>query len=374
MPQQLPDGVEVDAGHDQPAGEVVPHIVPPEALDARVLQQALPRALAVVHHAAALGGGKHQPVAVPPRLLLPGAQGLPCRPVQGDADGLAALGARRPDGQDRLPHIEVAPPKGEERTLPDPRVQRHQDHGLQVVRKRCLVEVGKGRFPPRFQPLVVSGPLLPQSPLPRIKGLEEPFPFLSGEVADAVIGLVPQHLQPGQGIGVDDAPLVGPVEGGLEGSYLAVDGGDSQPALAFFRAPGLDVLDGHRLQLQIQKIGKRAFQDGQGGLAAATVFHDPGPVDVVEELPQGHLVPALGLPIGFLAPGQGGEELEGSVASVGNGEEVGVTELMVGGPAVRTPIVDVPGFFAAGPDIELEAARGGVGIPDAPERSIRLHG
>lgn len=36
--QQFPDGVEVDAGHDQPAGEVVPYVVPPEALDARVLQ------------------------------------------------------------------------------------------------------------------------------------------------------------------------------------------------------------------------------------------------------------------------------------------------------------------------------------------------
>ena len=47
VPQQFPDSVEVDPGYDQPAGEVVPHVVPPEALDARILQQATPRALAV---------------------------------------------------------------------------------------------------------------------------------------------------------------------------------------------------------------------------------------------------------------------------------------------------------------------------------------
>nr|WP_315100031.1 hypothetical protein [uncultured Fretibacterium sp.] len=89
---------------------------------------------------------------------------------------------------------------------------------------------------------------------------------------------------------------------------------------------------------------------------------------------QGHPVLNRGLFVGSIASGQSGQELESNAASLGNGEELGVAELMVGRLAVRTSVIDVPGFLAAGPDVELEAARGGVGIPDAPERSIRLHG
>ena len=35
--------------------------------------------------------------------------------------------------------------------------------------------------------------------------------------------------------------------------------------------------------------------------------------------------------------------------------KLGVAELMVGRLAVRTSVIDVPGFLAAGPDVELEA-------------------
>ena len=37
MSQGLPDGVQVHPGHDRPAGVVVPHVVPAEVIDLRVL-------------------------------------------------------------------------------------------------------------------------------------------------------------------------------------------------------------------------------------------------------------------------------------------------------------------------------------------------
>ena len=55
-------------------------------------------------------------------------------------------------------------------------------------------------------------------------------------------------------------------------------------------------------------------------------------------------------------------------------EPAPIGSIKIAGEHRIVSVIDVPGFFAAAPDVELKAARGGVGILDALEGDVRLHG
>jgi hypothetical protein len=42
VPKQFPDGIQIHSGHDEFAGKVMSHIMPPEMVDFCQLQQGLP--------------------------------------------------------------------------------------------------------------------------------------------------------------------------------------------------------------------------------------------------------------------------------------------------------------------------------------------
>jgi hypothetical protein len=94
MAEQLTYRVEIDADHDQPRGEMMTLIVPPEPADLGVGEHAQPP-LAHVVEPTAVAAGEYQTLEVG-RLIAPSFEDGPCLVIERDMPGRAAFGGGVP--------------------------------------------------------------------------------------------------------------------------------------------------------------------------------------------------------------------------------------------------------------------------------------
>lgn len=331
VPEQLPDGVQIDAGHHEPGREVVAHVVPAEVIYLRMLQDRLPCCAVVGDRLP--GAGVGEDVLSKTRK---GGEGLADDPVHRELLLLLRLRRLRPERDRAGGEVDIGPSQIEQRPLPDAGVQGDDD-GSPVQ--------GVGFFEYSHQ----AGALL------------------RGEEAYSVGGIrLAEAFEEVDGVPRYQSAALPPVQNGPQSGDAAVDRRGLYPLLLlsktpFFHLAERDVFD-IILPYKSKEVSKRLKRERR----ALPMRRHPWGVFLFHEVPQGEDVV---LPR-FLSFGDHRQVFPGKLAGFGDFQDVGVSEFFRIAPTVRSCIIDVPRLLSGGLDPQKELVENGV--PDVVPFSLRL--
>jgi hypothetical protein len=102
---------------------------------------------------------------------------------------LSVLGDLATDSQDGPPEVRVLPFKPEHFAAPKTRVEREEDHGLEVVREATLLEVGVWLITHGIPSLIPFVATIANLFLTAVQGGKEPLAFGGSQIPDLWAGV-----------------------------------------------------------------------------------------------------------------------------------------------------------------------------------------